>query len=94
MGRREPGDRRRRSTSPRSSSTISTHALRLSSADACGIFELDSAKGGWSWSRALGLDKDVREMLEQAPVTAEEAAERVGRSRRAPREWRRPVQIR
>ena len=52
--------------------TISTQAARLSGADACGIFELDSAKERLVVVAALGLDKNVREMLERTPVTAED----------------------
>jgi signal transduction histidine kinase len=48
--------------------TISTHAVRLSSADACGIFELDAARERLGVAASLGLDDDVLEMLKQAPM--------------------------
>jgi signal transduction histidine kinase/HAMP domain-containing protein len=54
--------------------TISTQAVRLSGADACGIFELDSAKERLVVVAALGLDKNVREMLERTPVTADDGS--------------------
>jgi signal transduction histidine kinase/HAMP domain-containing protein len=49
-------------------STISTHALRLSSSNACGIFELDSEKGRLVVVASVGLEKDVLEMLTQVPI--------------------------
>ena len=48
--------------------TIATHALRLSSADACGIFELDAARERLVVVAALGLSDDLLKMLEQAPM--------------------------
>jgi len=50
--------------------TISTHALRLSSAEACGIFELDTARERLIVVASLGLGEDVLEMLKQAPMPA------------------------
>jgi signal transduction histidine kinase len=50
--------------------TIATHALRLSSADACGIFELDAASERLVVVASLGLEEDVLEMLKQAPMPA------------------------
>jgi signal transduction histidine kinase len=57
--------------------TISTHALRLSSADACGIFELDVARERLVVVAALGLSDDLQKVLEQAP-TPEGGVSRVG----------------
>jgi signal transduction histidine kinase len=51
-------------------STISTHALRLSSSDACGIFELDAAKRRLVVVASVGLGEDVLEMLTQVPIGA------------------------
>ena len=48
--------------------TISTHAVRLSGADACGIFEMDAARTGLLVVASLGLERSVLEMLEQTPV--------------------------
>src|SRR5207249_1759766 len=49
--------------------TISTHAVRLASADACGIFELDAARERLAVVASQGLDKSVLEVLERAPMT-------------------------
>ena len=48
--------------------TISMHALRLSSADACGIFELDAARRRLVVVASVALDQDVLTMLEQVPI--------------------------
>jgi len=50
--------------------TISMHALRLSSADACGIFELDAARRRLVVVASVALDEDVLKMLEQTPIAA------------------------
>jgi signal transduction histidine kinase len=50
--------------------TISTHALRLSSADACGIFELDAGRRRLVVVASVALDEDVLTMLEQVPIGA------------------------
>jgi signal transduction histidine kinase/HAMP domain-containing protein len=49
-------------------STISTHAVRLAGADACGIFELDSARERLMVVASVGLDKNVLGVLERVPV--------------------------
>src|SRR5262249_19764948 len=53
--------------------TISTHALRLSSADACGIFELDAARERLHVVASLGLDDDALEMLTRPPAATSSA---------------------
>ena len=50
--------------------TISMHALRLSSADACGIFELDAGRRRLVVVASVALDEDVLTMLEQVPIGA------------------------
>ena len=40
-------------------STISTHAVRLAGADACGIFELDAARERLVVVASVGLDTNV-----------------------------------
>ena len=50
--------------------TISMHALRLSSADACGIFELDAVRQRLVVVASVALDEDVLKMLEQVPIAA------------------------
>ena len=50
--------------------TISMHALRLSNADACGIFELDAARRRLVVVASVALDEDVLTMLEQVPIGA------------------------
>jgi signal transduction histidine kinase len=50
--------------------TISTHAVRLAGADACGIFELDAARERLVVVASQGLDKSVLELLERAPMTS------------------------
>ncbi len=49
--------------------TISTHALRLSGADACGIFELDTVRRRLGVVASVALGGDVLEMLERVPIT-------------------------
>src|SRR5215472_15775586 len=51
--------------------TITSHAVRLSAANACGIFELDAAKERLAVVAATGLTDDVLHMLRQAPMPAE-----------------------
>jgi signal transduction histidine kinase/HAMP domain-containing protein len=55
-------------------STISTHALRLTGTDACGIFQLDLARERLVVVASLGLDRSVLEMLERTPIIAGERA--------------------
>jgi signal transduction histidine kinase len=50
--------------------TISMHALRLSKADACGIFELDAVRERLIVVASVALDEDVLKMLEQVPIAA------------------------
>jgi signal transduction histidine kinase/HAMP domain-containing protein len=49
---------------------ISRHALRLSDADACGIFQLDTARRRLDVVASVGLDEGVLTMLEQVPIAA------------------------
>ena len=51
--------------------TITSHAVRLSGANACGIFELDAAKERLGVVAATGLTDDVLQMLRHAPIPAE-----------------------
>jgi signal transduction histidine kinase len=46
------------------------HAMRLSSADACGIFELDAARRRLVVVASVALDGDVLKTLEQVPIAA------------------------
>ncbi len=48
--------------------TVSTYALRLSKADACGIFELDATRGRLGVVASVALSEEVLEMLEQVPI--------------------------
>jgi signal transduction histidine kinase len=48
--------------------TISTHAVRLAGADACGIFGVDAARERLVVVASLELDRNVLEMLERTPV--------------------------
>jgi len=57
-------------------STISTHALRLAGAEACGIFEVDKDRERLLMVGSLGLDRDVLDMLEQVPVSVTNGAGR------------------
>ncbi len=50
--------------------TISMHALRLSSADACGIFALDVLRRRLVVVASIALDEDVLKALEQVPIAA------------------------
>jgi signal transduction histidine kinase/HAMP domain-containing protein len=50
--------------------TISTHAIRLSSADACGIFELDAVRQRLVVVASVAMDENVLKMLEQVPIAA------------------------
>ncbi len=50
--------------------TISMHAMRLSSADACGIFELDAGRRRLVVVASVALDEDVLTMLQQVPIGA------------------------
>jgi len=49
---------------------ISRHALRLSSGDACGIFQLDATRRRLDVVASVGLDEEVLTMLEQVPIAA------------------------
>src|SRR5215475_11154483 len=57
-------------------STISSHALRLADADACGIFEVDKDRERLLMVGSLGLDRDVLDMLERVPVSVTNGAGR------------------
>jgi len=48
--------------------TISAHALRLSGADACGIFELDPVRQRLGVVASVGLGPDVLDALERIPM--------------------------
>jgi signal transduction histidine kinase len=48
--------------------TISTHTLRLSGMDACGIFEMAAAQERLAVVASLNLDRNVLEMLEGSPI--------------------------
>jgi signal transduction histidine kinase len=50
--------------------TISIHALKLSSADACGIFELDVTLRRLIVVASEGLDDEVLQALERVPIDA------------------------
>jgi signal transduction histidine kinase len=50
--------------------TISMHALRLSSADACGIFALDLLRRRLVVVASIALAEDVLKALEQVPIAA------------------------
>jgi signal transduction histidine kinase len=50
--------------------TITSHAVRLSGANACGIFELDAAKERLVVVASTGLTDNVLQMLRQAPMPA------------------------
>ena len=51
--------------------TISTHALHLAGAAACGIFELDAAREHLMVVSSVGLDEQILKILEGARASAE-----------------------
>jgi signal transduction histidine kinase/HAMP domain-containing protein len=55
--------------------TISTHALRLAGADACGIFGVDATRERLVVVASLELDTNVLAMLERTPVALADRSE-------------------